>query len=52
MGVLDQLRRAIAPTSDAAAEYRCPDCSRTFAYAGDVSEPTCPYCDAEDLTEL
>lgn len=52
MGVLDSLRRALGPDYDAAVEYRCPSCGRTFAYSEKIDDPTCPYCDTGDLAEI
>ncbi len=51
MGVFDSLRRALGP-GHTAAEYRCPSCGRSFAYSEEIDEPTCPYCDTEDLVNV
>jgi len=52
MGLFDPLRNALSPDYDAAVEYRCPSCERAFAYSATITDPSCPYCDAEDLDEV
>lgn len=51
MGVFNSLRRAFE-SDHGATEYRCPTCGRSFAYREEIDDPTCPYCDTEDLVAV
>ncbi len=52
MELFDSLREAFTPTHEQAVRYRCQYCQRQFAYRADLSDPTCPYCDADALEEI
>ncbi|MFD1587930.1 hypothetical protein ACFR9U_13155 [Halorientalis brevis] len=52
MGLFESLREAVTPEHEQAARYRCQHCRRQFAYRADLSDPTCPYCDAGALEEI